>query len=108
MVKLADNVYYIVVDSEKVDTDTVIVTDEATLETKLGDVTGDGNITENDAYAINKKAADLDVEQFNNNYMYVIADVDGDKHITARDAYMISKLSAGEIDPSIFTFVTGK
>ncbi len=108
MVKLADKVYYIVVDDEKVDTNTAIVTDEATEETKLGDITGDGEITSNDAYAANKKAADLEVEQFNNKYMYVIADVDGDKDITARDAYMISKLSAGEIDSSIFTFVTGK
>ena len=108
MIKLGEDTYYVVITDEKVDADTVVVTNEPTEPAKLGDIDASGRPTEADALAANKKAAQKDVALFANAYAYVLADVDGDGKITALDALMISKLAIGEIDDSYLGLVTGK
>ena len=108
MIKLGEDTYYVVITDEKVDADTVVVTNEPTEPAKLGDIDASGRPTEADALAANKKAAQKDVALFANAYAYVLADVDGDGKITALDALMISKLAIGEIDDTYLGLVTGK
>jgi len=108
MIKLGEDTYYVVITDEKVDADTVVVTNEPTEPAKLGDIDASGLPTETDAFAANKKAAQMDVALFANAYAYVLADVDGDGKITARDALMISRLASGEIDDTYLGLVTGK
>ena len=108
MIKLGEDTYYVVITDEKVDADTVVVTNEPTEPAKLGDIDASGRPTEADALAANKKAAQKDVALFANAYAYVLADVDGDGKITALDALMISKLAIDEIDDTYLGLVTGK